>query len=93
MVSQNNQPQTFAERVISDPRSYFEAPQDVVTDTILTPEEKRKVLESWQVDALELQEAENENMGGGESAQLQDVTNALRRLSELGDKPAIDPDK
>ena len=42
--------------------------------------EKRQILESWELDALLLQTAEAENMGGGGRNDLPRVREALRAL-------------
>ena len=63
-----------------DPSRHFETPAQVVEHDGLTPEQKVAVLRQWEVDAREMQVAEEENMGGGESGLLTDVTRALEAL-------------
>ena len=53
------------ERALLNPAREFAHPKDVLADMSLTLEQKVKVLRRWEYDALELEVAEEENMGGG----------------------------
>jgi hypothetical protein len=53
-----------------------------VTDRRLSKNDKRKVLESWALDAELLSRAEAENMSGGDRPQLQAVKLALLELDK-----------
>jgi hypothetical protein len=68
------------ENAISDPTRHYAHPMDVVNDDSLDVDEKRRILESWKKDAELLSTAQDENMGGGERPQLQDVSLALTEL-------------
>ena len=46
----------------------------------LTREEKIDILQRWKYDALELEVAEDENMGGGEPSMLEQVLESLAVL-------------
>ncbi len=70
------------EQAFPDPRAILEAPT-------LTPAEKRALLTHWKAEAMALQRAENENMGGGEPTRLLDVVEAL---TELDRREGADPD-
>jgi hypothetical protein len=72
--------QVQVESAISDPTRHYARPMDVVNDESLDIEAKRKILESWKKDAELLSTAQDENMGGGERPQLQDVSLALTEL-------------
>ncbi|HXS88957.1 MAG TPA: hypothetical protein VN705_06385 [Steroidobacteraceae bacterium] len=72
--------QEQVESAISDPTRHYARPMDVVQDESLDIAEKRKILESWKKDAELLSTAQDENMGGGERPQLQDVSLALTEL-------------
>lgn len=72
------------ERCMADPTSQFKTPLDVVHDATLDIDDKRRILESWKKDAELLTTAQEENMGGGERPQLQDVHLALQELERLG---------
>ena len=54
-----------------------------------TPDEKRRILESWKKDAELLSTAQDENMSGGERPQLQDVSLALSR-ADRARPPALE---
>jgi hypothetical protein len=70
------------EMIIKDPGKHFAAPRDVVSDRALTHEEKKRILDSWAVDAQLLAVAEEENMGGPGRPGLRDVKLALLELEE-----------
>ena len=68
--------------IIADPEAHYDTPQAVLKDTKLDSEAKRKVLDSWRLDAMRLQASEGENMTGGEPNRLGEVDRALRDLTE-----------
>lgn len=68
------------EHALSDPRAVFSEPADVVSCAELDAAQKRQILERWHHDALELQTAEGEGMGGGEQPMMQRVDHALAEL-------------
>ena len=70
------------EAVIKDPGKYYASPRDVVGDRARTHEEKRRILESWALDAQLLTVAEEENMGGPGRPGLREVKLALLELEE-----------
>jgi hypothetical protein len=70
------------ETVIKDPGKYFAAPRDVVADRELSLEDKRRVLDSWALDAQLLSVAEEENMPGKDRPGLRDVKLALLELEK-----------
>jgi hypothetical protein len=70
------------ETIIKDPGKHFAEPRDVVTDTRFSNEEKRKILDSWALDAQLLSVAEEENMPGKDRPGLRDVKLALLELEE-----------
>lgn len=49
---------------VLDPTRYFERPNAVLEDARLDPAQKRRILESWALDAQRLAESEAENMPG-----------------------------
>ncbi len=67
-------------RALASPTSVFDRPADVVTSQ-LSWDEKRQILEQWEIDSRALQVAAEENMSGGERARLGEVRDALRRIS------------
>lgn len=68
------------DHVLSDPRSVFGEPAEVLACADLDATRKRQILERWRHDALELQTAEGEGMGGGEQPMMQRVNDALVEL-------------
>ena len=49
-----------------DPTRVFQQPEDVLTRSDFTTAQKIEILNRWKYDAIELEIAEEENMGGGE---------------------------
>ncbi len=72
------------ETIIKDPVKHFRSPREVVSDPAFTPEEKRRILDSWALDAQLLSVAEEENMGGSDRPGLRDVKLALMELEKEG---------
>lgn len=70
------------ETIIKDPGKHFAAPRDVVADRNLTREEKKRILDSWALDAQLLTVAEEENMSGPGRPGLREVKLALLELEE-----------
>lgn len=68
------------ETIIKDPDKHFRAPREVVSDRQFTLDEKRKILDSWALDAQLLSVAEEENMGGTDRPGLREVKLALLEL-------------
>jgi hypothetical protein len=77
------QPEHRVEDAIGDPTREYAQPMDVVNDASLDIEQKRRILESWKKDAELLSTAQDENMSGGERAQLHDVSLALTELERI----------
>jgi len=65
---------------IADAAGHFQSPDEVLSHDELSVQEKRKILESWKVDAQELSTAVEENMGSDDSDMLARVVSALRAL-------------
>jgi hypothetical protein len=68
------------EAILKDPDKHYRSPRDVVADARLTHAQKRRVLESWAVDAQLISVADEENMTGTERPHLRDVKLALLEL-------------
>lgn len=67
---------------VRDPTRYFSRPCDVLEDARLTRDQKRRILESWALDAELMSEAESENMPGrtGDRSYLREAKLALLKL-------------
>lgn len=79
---------TQADAARISPATEFERPEDVVTDSKLTPKQKAKVLDQWQADAEALQTATGEGMAPGPAdlsdAELDDVNEAKSKIENGG---------
>src|SRR5262245_576610 len=75
------------DHVLLDPRSVFKEPAEVLLRADLDATRKRQILERWRHDALELQTADDEAMGGGEEPMMQRVLDALNELERQSGAP------
>ncbi len=65
-----------------NPALVFLGPEDVLQREELTGEQKMEILRRWKFDALQLQVAEEENMGSEQPSDILDrVLQALHALS------------
>jgi hypothetical protein len=64
-----------------DPAAVFPDPESVVGHPDLTDDEKVRILRRWELDARELEVADDENMLGGEPDVLDRVAAALRQVA------------
>ena len=67
--------------LIKNPSEHFTTPADVLGHADLSNEDKRRILESWQVDEQELAKATEENMGQSDSNLLDEVVAALDSIA------------
>jgi len=58
------------EAAVLDATRYFSHPCEVLLDARLNRDEKRRILQSWALDAELISEAESENMRGREGDRL-----------------------
>ena len=70
------------EAIMKDPVKHFATPRDVVMDARFSTGEKRRILDSWALDAQLLSVAEEENMGGKDRPGLREVKLALLELEK-----------
>lgn len=78
---------THVEDLISHPQRHFGRPEDVLNEPTLSVDEKRRILESWKLDAQRLAESTAENMSGGEETDLRDVSKVLVQLKSMEEMP------
>ena len=72
------------EKAMLNPTLVFRSPEDVLQRDELTRVQKIKILRRWKFDALQLQVAEEENMGGEQSSDILDrVLQALNALNAV----------
>ena len=74
---------THVEDLIAYPQRHFSRPDDVLVEPTLTIAEKRRILESWKLDAQRLAESTAENMTGGEETDLREVSKVLIQLKSM----------
>ena len=67
---------------VMDPTRYYSRPAEVLEDSRLSRDQKRRILESWALDAELISEAESENMRGRDNDQsfLREAKLALLEL-------------
>jgi len=75
------------EDLIANPQRHFDHPVDVLREPTLTSDEKRRILESWKLDAQRLAESTAENMSGGEESDLREVSKVLVELKQMESVP------
>jgi len=78
---------THVEDLVANPHRHFSHPVDVLKEPTLSTDEKRRILESWKLDAQRLAESTAENMSGGEESDLRDVSKVLVQLKEMEKAP------
>jgi len=71
------------EAILKCPDKFFATPREVVADSRFTTDEKRRILDSWALDAQLLAVAEEENMGGKDRPGLRDVKLAQLELEKI----------
>lgn len=86
--------QTHVDELVAYPHRHFDHPIDVLNEPTLSSDDKRRILESWKLDAQRLAESTAENMAGGEESDLRDVSKVLVQLKEMDKAPVItQPDR
>lgn len=81
------------EKALLNPAQAFAHPKDVLTEQSFSREQKIQVLRRWEYDALELEVAEEENMGGGSPSVLSEILDALHQLDADVDTEHSPPTK
>ncbi len=71
---------TDIEKAMLDPTAVFRTPEEVLLREDMTREQKIEVLRRWAYDALQLQVADEENMGGQQPDFLHEILCALQAL-------------
>jgi len=82
MLTMNQNTIIDVENAVMDPTRYFARPADVLDVAGLSQDEKRRILQSWALDAQLISEAESENMRGrpGDRSFLREAKLALLEL-------------
>ena len=80
---------------VQSPSSSYGKPQDIVTDSQLSPEEKKQALNTWEQDARQLLTASNEGMPGPEegleSEDHHRLGEVVRAKDGIGEHPRHKP--
>jgi hypothetical protein len=78
----SNRDSIDVDAAILDATRYFSRPCEVLDDARLSRDEKRRILQSWALDAELISEAESENMRGreGDRYYLREAKLALLKL-------------
>ena len=88
---------TNFDKALVDARAVFKLPEDVVTASDLTREQKIEILRRWEYDAREIQVADEEGMTAppseSQSAPLDLILKALRALGAQSDPEKSAPTK
>ncbi len=81
-------------KAMLNPTAVFRGPEDVLQRAELTRAQKIEILRRWKFDALELQVAEEENMGSEQPSDILDrVLQALHALNASPDPEHSPPTK
>ncbi len=72
------------EDLIKDPAKHYSKPGEVLTDSRFTRDEKRRILESWALDAQLITVADEENMAAPKRPWLREVKLAIIELDRGG---------
>jgi len=75
------------DNMVANPHRHFSNPVEVLQSPELTNDEKRRILESWKLDAQRLAESTAENMSGGEESDLREVSKSLVQLNTMDAVP------
>lgn len=75
--------------LVANPHHHFNDPHEVLRESDLSLEDKRRILESWKFDAQRLAESTAENMTGGEQSDLREISKTLVELKTLEETPVI----
>jgi hypothetical protein len=75
--------------LVANPQHHFTSPSEVLDANEISTDDKRRILESWKLDAARLAESTAENMSGGEETELREVSKTLLQLDTMTDKPTV----
>ena len=75
--------------LVANPHRHFNSPTEVLNAEELSSDDKRRILESWKLDASRLAESTAENMSGGEESGLREVSKTLLKLNAIDKAPRV----
>ena len=80
---------------VENPEAHFSKPKQVVKDNVLSLDEKKHALNTWEQDERQLLTASNEGMSGSDEGLRVDDDNRLgevvRAKGKIGEKPKHKP--
>jgi len=74
---------THVDDMVVHPERHFDRPEEVLLHPELSYDDKRRILESWKLDAQRLADSTDENMTGGEEDNFREVSRALVQLKSM----------
>lgn len=80
--------ESFLVSLEQNPGNHFTGPDDVVQDTLLSEEAKKRVLLAWEDQARRLSLATEEGMGGGEPSLVAEVAEAMAEMGVESGRPS-----
>ena len=80
--------ESFLASIEENPGIHFTDPTEVVEDTLLSDEAKKRILLAWEDHSRRLSLATEEGMGGGEPSRLAEVAEAMAVLGVGSDRPS-----
>lgn len=80
---------THVDDLVAYPHRHFRRPDEVLAEPALSIDDKRRILESWKLDAQRLAESTAENMSGGEETDLREVSKVLVQLKTMEEPPVV----
>jgi hypothetical protein len=75
--------------LVANPHRHFNSPVEVLNADEISTDDKRRILESWKLDASRLAESTAENMSGGEESELREVSKTLLALNAMDEAPTV----
>ncbi len=75
--------------LVANPHRHFNRPVEVLDAVEINNDDKRRILESWKLDASRLAESTAENMSGGEESELREVSKTLLQLDAMEKTPEV----
>ena len=80
---------------VENPEAHFAKPKEVVKDNVLSHDEKKDALNTWEQDERQLLTASSEGMSGSDEGFRPDDDNRLgevvRAKGKIGEKPKHKP--
>ena len=76
---------------VEHPEAHFDKPKEVVQDKVLSHDEKKKALNTWEQDERQLLTASNEGMAGCDEGRQVGEENRLGEVVKAKEKIGVKP--